>query len=79
MKQVQVQQFICEYCNRGYKTEKECQKCESTHKINPKFNGLRYAPYKEDAVGFPHTMELEFADGSKAVYKFAKKLDKVED
>lgn len=79
MKQVQVQRFVCEYCNCSYSTEKECNKCEETHKKKPAFTGMRYVPYKKDEVGFPHTIELTFEDGSKAVYKFAMELDKVAD
>ena len=74
MRQIQVQQFVCEYCSRGYKTEDECKKCEDTHQKNPQFTGLRYVPYKEDDKGFPHTVEVTFDGGAKVVYKFAKQL-----
>lgn len=63
--------YICGVCGAKFESEAECLACENGHKIPANIVERRYVPIKEDEKGFPHTMCMEFNDGSRAVYKFA--------
>ena len=61
--------YQCEICATVYKERSECEKCEKSHKIKAAIVNARYLGYKQNEKGFPHTVELEFSDGSRAWYK----------
>lgn len=62
--------YICSFCGAEFKSEEECAACENGHKAPTRIVERRYVPLAEDAKGYPHTMNVEFNDGTCAIYKF---------
>ena len=61
--------YQCEICGTSYSDRHECETCEGKHKVIKKIAGAKYLPYKMNAQDCPKTIEVEFEDGSRAIYK----------
>lgn len=61
-------QFQCEVCNTVYKSQSECQNCESCHQRPTKITNSKFNSYKSDGQ-YPNYIDVEMADGKTIKYK----------
>ena len=59
----------CEHCHTDYKSKKDAEICEKNHRKKLKIVAQRSLPYSQDESGFPVTIEVQDAEGNRAVYK----------
>lgn len=65
----EVKHYICEICGTEYNDKRKAVECEKGHcKPNGIFSA-RYLPIKDNKKGYPVSVELQMADGTRQVYK----------
>lgn len=63
--------YVCEVCKTEYESKFACQKCEKNHKFGEKVIRGRHLSIKQDATGYPVTIEVVMTDGETVRYRKA--------
>lgn len=63
--------YVCEVCKTEYENKIDCQKCEKNHKFGEKIVRGRHLSIKQDAKGYPITIEVVMSDGETVRYRKA--------
>lgn len=56
--------YKCDICGKQHTTEKDCKKCEQSHKSVVRITNADYDAFSE----YPNRVEVQFADGAKMVF-----------
>ena len=67
MKEIKL--YCCEICGTNYNNKKMADTCEKNHKIPLKAKGCKWKPKSVENDGYPLEVLVEFADGSKVIYR----------
>lgn len=64
----EVKHYICEICGTEYNDKNKASDCERSHKTPTEITDMRYLSKSQNLKGYPHKIEIKFADGSKKWY-----------
>lgn len=65
----EIKYYMCEICKTQYKDKEKAKACEKSHCLPVGIVDARYLSNAQNEKGYPTTITIEMADGTRQIYK----------
>lgn len=65
----EVKYYVCDICHTQYKDKAKAKTCEKSHCLALGIVDARYVSKAQNEKGYPTTVTVEMADGTRQIYK----------